>query len=201
LGFAQRIDENRLRIFDWFEGNFMGYRDISKEVRKRLANYEIRFEVIGKDSEGFDTFRIQAGHIEMFGDPSASARRETGKTLQEKYEEQGLQIESCDGHNTIIILDKIDDALEAGNLEIDLECEPIIQSMRYAEWPKNAHGEPKPGVTQPNHDQFSHALKALEYGFTMTMAQEDASGSIKQYQKQSKQVKQAARPVLDYSDI
>ena len=179
----------------------MGYRDISKEIRNRLTNYGIRFEVSGKDSEGFDMFRTQAGHMEMFGDPSASARRETGKTLQEKYEEQGLQIESCDSHNTLIILDKIDDSLEAGNLEIDSECEPIIQAMRYWDWPKNAHGEPKPGVTQPSHDQFSHAGKALEYGFTMTMAQEDAGGSIKQYQKQSKQVKQTARPVLDFSDI
>lgn len=201
VGFAQKPNDTRLRIFDWFEGNFMGYRDISKTIRGMLAKYDIRFEVIGKDSEGFDKFRIQAGHIEMFGDPSVSARRETGKTLQEKYEEQGLQIESCDSHNTIIILDKIDDALEASNLEIDSECEPIIQSMRYLEWPKNAQGEPKPGVTQPNHDQFSHAGKALEYGFTMTMAQEDAADSIKKYRNQSKMVKKSARPVLDYSDI
>ncbi|MFB3101306.1 MAG: hypothetical protein ACE1ZM_07675, partial [Gammaproteobacteria bacterium] len=154
------------------------------------------------DSEGIDTFVLNAGNIQSFGDPSAKARRESESlTLQEKYEEQGFPIELCDSHNTIVVLDKIDDAFERRNIEVDEQCEPIIEAGRYWEWPKDRQGVPKPGATQPAHSEFSHAGKALEYGFVMTLMNAGASESIKKYQKQSQAVKSVARPVLDMSEL
>ena len=118
-----------------------------------------------------------------------------------------MPIEICDSHNTIVVLDKIDDAFDKRNIEIDENCEAIIESCRYWEWPKDRQGNPKPGVTQPAHDQFSHAGKALEYGFFMTMIEEFDAKSITDYSKKSVQVKQEAPAVistpisLDTSDL
>jgi len=201
VGFACRIDKSRLRIFDWYQANFKGYRDIAKDVRSVLNNYGFEFLTDGQDSEGFDKFILKAGHIQMYGDPSAKARRETGPTLQERYEEQGLPIEICDTHNTISTLDKIDDAFERGNIEINENAEAIIDSCRYWEWPKDKQGNSKPGVTQPAHDNFSHAGKALEYGYVMTMMEESSSEAIKEYSRKSTMVKQDAKPILDYSEL
>ncbi len=201
VGFACRMDQTRLRIFDWYQANFKGYRDIAKSVREILNKYGFEFRASGKDSEGFDKYELKAGHIQMYGDPSAKARRETGPTLQDQYEEQGLPVETCDSHNSIVVLDKIDDAFKKENIEIDERAEAIIESARYWEWPKDRQGNPKPGVTQPAHDQFSHAGKALEYGFFMTMMESESSEAIKDYSRQSAMVKEDAKPILDYSEL
>jgi len=201
VGFACRISETKIRIFDWLQVNHTGYRKISKMIREKLALIGFTYGVTGQDSEGVDMFKLRAGNIQSFGDPSAKARREIGLTLQEGYEEQGFPIEMCDFHNTIVVLDKIDDAFERDNIEVDETCEPIIDAGRYWEWPKDRQGVPKPGATQPAHTQFSHAGKALEYGFVMTLMDAGAEGSIQEYQKQSAQVSRTARPILDTSEL
>jgi len=202
VGFVCRISETRLRIFDWLQVNYKGYREIALMLRKKLSELGFQFLATGQDSEGFDTFVLNAGTIQSFGDPSVKARRESESlTLQEKYEEQGFPIELCDSHNTIVVLDKIDDAFERQNIEVDEQCEPIIDAGRYWEWPKDRQGVPKPGATQPAHSEFSHAGKALEYGFVMTLMNTGASDSLKKYQKQSQAVKSVARPILDMSEL
>ena len=201
VGFACRISETKIRIFDWLQVNHKGYRQISKKLREKLALIGFTYIVTGQDSEGFDTFKLRAGNIQSFGDPSAKARRETGATLQEKYEEQGFPIVMCDSHNSIVVLDKIDDAFERENIEVDETCEPIIDAGRYWEWPKDRQGVPKPGATQPAHSQFSHAGKALEYGFVMTLMDAGVEGSIQEYEKQSEQVRRTSIPVLDTSEL
>lgn len=202
VGFACRISETKIRIFDWMQVNHKGYREIARELRKKLASIDFAFTQTGFDSEGFETYKQKTGNLQSFGDPSAKARRESSfNTLQEKYEEQGFPIEMCDSHNSIVVLDKIDDAFERENIEVDEQCEPIIDAGRYWEWPKDRHGVPKPGATQPAHTQFSHAGKALEYGFVMTLMDAGSEGSIEKYQKQSLEVKRTARPVLDTSEL
>jgi len=76
-------------------------------------------------------------------------------------------IEACDAHNSIMILDKIDDEFGQGHIIMDSRCEPFIDSCQYWAWPSDSRGNPKPGVTQPAHSKHSHAGKAFEYGFTM----------------------------------
>ena len=141
-----------LRIFDWFENTFTKLVDNAKDCRAIWVSY-------GKDDGEV---------IPGYGDPAANAVEQSdGITLQAKYQEQKILIEGCRHHETSVVLDTINDWLLKGKIIIDPKCEPIIEAMRYWEWPKNAKGEAKPGATQPAHDPNSHAGKALEYGFTM----------------------------------
>lgn len=81
------------------------------------------------------------------------------------------------------------------------ECKPLVNAFEFWEWPKDKDGTPKPGTTQPNHDQFSHAGKAAEYGFLMTcMTGGDQGVAIKKYITQSAQVKQSFESVMHRTD-
>ncbi len=156
VGFVQYDRINKvLRIIDWMENEFTGYKqnaDGVKQIYVRIpsGNSSINSVVSG------------------YGDPAAKARDQSeGISLQDRYRQEGIAIEACRAHETQVVLDEINDWLSKTQIIIDPKCEPIIEAMRYWEWPKDAKGNPKAGVTQPTHNRFSHAGKALEYGFTM----------------------------------
>ncbi len=180
----------KLRVFDWLEINFSDYVQVSEKLRDKLKGY-------GVDPK--NTNRIQG-----YGDPQVKASTiATGVTLQEYYRTEGFMIESADAHQTVVVLNTIDTWLKGGRILISDrdECEPLINALQFWEWPKDRQGNPKPGTTQPNHDVFSHAGKAAEYGFLMTcMTGMDQGVAIKKYITQSTKVKESTRSTLHRID-
>lgn len=150
FGFCQydRVND-KFRIFDWVENEFTPYYENAKDFNAVKEKYGF------VDSQGY-------------GDPAGKAvEQSSGVSLNDQYAEFGIYIEPCDQHETIATIDNINMWLESERIQIDPKCVPIIESMQNWEWPKDAKGNPKPGATQPRHDKYSHAGKALEYGFHM----------------------------------
>lgn len=180
----------KLRIFDWLEINFKDYIEVSNDLRNKLKEYGVKPE---------HTDRIQGygdSHVKHTTVP-------TGITLQEYYRTEGFMIESEEEHQTIVVLDTINHWLKGDRILISDrdECGPFVNALQFWEWPKDKHGNPKPGTTQPNHDVFSHAGKAAEYGFLMTcMTGGDQGVAIKKYIAQSKKVKETTASTLHRID-
>jgi hypothetical protein len=169
VGLCQWL-QPRLTIFDWYEINESDYREVSKALREKLMKYGYVFEENGYDSEGHLKYKLSLGSptLSGYGDPQVKQTEiRTGLNLQISYGEQGFDIETCDAHQTVLTLDKIDKAFEVSNIIIDPRAEPIIEACRYWAWPIDTQGNQKIGATQPQHNQYSHAGKALEYGYTM----------------------------------
>jgi hypothetical protein len=145
---------NVLRIFDGFENNFSDYVENAAS-----------FKAIVIRTKTLDTVSMMQG----YGDPAGKARsQDMGVSLTDRYlNEFGISIISCDTHETKATIDEINKWFGELRIIIDPKCEALIDCMRYWEWPKDTQGNPKAGATQPRHDKYSHAGKALEYGFTM----------------------------------
>ena len=145
--------EGQLRIFDWLEQNHSNYIEISAALR-----------VVMK-SHGIESAPEFSKRIQGIGDPQGSHRQiDMGLSLQDRYAEEGFSIMVAGAHETIAVLGTIDEWLANAQIIIDFRCEPIIDSMQYWEWPMGGDGRKKVGATQPVHNRFSHAGKALEYG-------------------------------------
>ncbi len=191
IGLCQRQGD-KFRIFDWLEMSLSNYRKISMALRRKLKQYDIYFERDGSDSEGFPKWKKKFGSNVLIGYGDAqvkSADQLGGKTIQDSYAEQGFRIEACDHHDTIVVLDKIDDAFEKGLIEIDPGAEAIRDACQYWGWPEDRQGNPKQGATQPAHTAYSHAGKALEYGWTMIFMHESAKEAMQKYVSTMKPVK------------
>ncbi len=183
VGLTQRQGD-KFRIFDWVELTRSNYRKVSTTLRNKLRQYDIYFERVGTDAEGFALYGSKFGcnQIISYGDRQIkSTEPRTGENMQKYYEEQGFRIEACDWHETITVLDKIDDAFEKDLIQIAPIAEAIIDACLYWGWPEDRKGNPKPGVTQPSHSLYSHAGKALEYGWTMLFLRESAKDAMQKY--------------------
>ncbi len=189
VGFVQFLENGdpdgvKLRVFDWLEMDYSDYIDVSIALKSMLAKY-------GVDEK--NTNRIQG-----YGDPQVKTTTiATGITLQEYYESEGFMIEHCDPHESAVSLQTIDTWLEKGWIKMDgNRCAPLVDAMRYWEWPKDRQNRPKPGATQPRHDKFSHAGKAAEYGFTMT-CMSGGGVTIKEFMEKSREVKRQSKPIFN----
>lgn len=156
---------NKLRVFDWIENTFTDYHGNAKDY------------LVIKEKYGFT-------NEENFGDPAAKAvEQSSGISLNDRYaSEYSINIMGCDSHETISVLDELNNWFELEKIQVDPKCVPFIEACQYWEWPKDAKGNPKSGATQPAHNKFSHAGKAAEYGFMMTCMQDrDISKSVQSY--------------------
>lgn len=137
------------------------YEKVAKAVRQKLKEIGFRGSTFSiRCIGGYDVKNTQVA---------------TGKTLGWYYLEEGFNIEATPHHDTKTVLDEINVMMREGDFFVDSDCDLLTDAIDGWEWPTNRHdGKRKPGVTQPEHSQFSHIGKAIEYGMAAVVGNTEA---------------------------
>lgn len=148
----------------WLELNHTNVEKVSAEIKSIL----IKLGFTG------DTRTIPA-----YGDPQIDTTLiDSGIRFGKRYEDEGFFITAAPRVETKDALQFIDnDLLANGRLIIhDQDCVAIEDCFKYWCWPVDKQGRIKSSATQPNHDDYSHAGKSLEY-FIKSVFKKDTSGN------------------------